>query len=153
MTAAFSQGRLQGYEAGCAARGALGCPSEQGPCTPGGCVLGRDSAACQGQHSACPGSFPQRCGEKLWVEGETPIRAGSFCCQEGAAWLRAAHSCTSPPGHWQRQLFKKHIKARGYLEGKVLSRVCAFSFLLWLGGNSNVAVRFGQEKETPTTFH
>ena len=106
MTTAFSQGQLQGYEAGCAARGAQGCPSEQGPCTPGGCVPGRDSAACQGQCSACLGSSPWRCGEKLWVEGETTIRAGSFCCQEGAAWLRAAHSCTSPPQHWQRQLFK-----------------------------------------------
>ena len=129
MTAAFSQGQLQGYEAGCAARGAQGCPSEQGPCTPGGCVLGRDSAACQGQHSACPGSSPWRCGEKVWVEGETPIRAGSFCCQEGAAWLRAAHSCTSPPRHWQRQLFKKHIKAGATWKercfpGSVLSVSC-----------------------------
>ena len=76
MTAAFSQGRLQGWEGGCAARAAPSCPSEQGLCTPGVVCWGRDSAACQGQHSACPGSSLQSCEEKLWVEGETPREAG-----------------------------------------------------------------------------
>ena len=37
----FSQGGLQGSECGCAPMGAQGCPSEQGPCTPGGCVPGQ----------------------------------------------------------------------------------------------------------------
>ena len=90
MTAAFSWGPLQGFVGICAGRGAQGCPSQQGPCAPGCCVLGKDSAACQGQHSACPGSSPWPCREKLWVEGATPVRAGSFCCPKGAAWVRAA---------------------------------------------------------------
>ena len=50
------------------------------PAPQGAVCWGRDSAACQGQHSACPGRFPERCGEKLWVEGVTPVRGGSFCC-------------------------------------------------------------------------
>ena len=41
MVAAFSQEWPKGCEGGCAGRGAQGCPSKQGPCTPGGCVLGQ----------------------------------------------------------------------------------------------------------------
>jgi len=44
--------------------GAQGCGAEQGPCcAPGAVCRGRDSAACQAQHSACPGSCAGRCGE------------------------------------------------------------------------------------------
>ena len=53
--------------AGCAIWGQLGaqsCGAEQGPCcAPGAVCRGRDSAACQAQHSACPGRCPGRCGE------------------------------------------------------------------------------------------
>lgn len=34
---------------------------------------GRNSAACQGQCSASPGSFQERFGEKLGVEGQSPV--------------------------------------------------------------------------------
>jgi len=37
---------------------------------------GRDSAACQGQHSACPRSSPGYCEEKLCEEQKTPVRQG-----------------------------------------------------------------------------
>ena len=44
--------------------GAQGCGAEQGPCcAPGAVCRGTDSATCQAQHSACPGSCPGRCGE------------------------------------------------------------------------------------------
>jgi len=89
MTAAFSKGWLQGWEGGCAARAAPGCPSEQDLYTPGAVCWGRDSAACQGQHSACPRSSPWHCKEKLWAEGVTLDRAGSFCCMgQGCSQLQ-----------------------------------------------------------------
>ena len=69
--------------AGCAVwvqPGAQGCGAEQGPCcAPGAVCRGRDSAACQAQHSACPGSCPGRCGETCGGK-EPPGRAGAFCC-------------------------------------------------------------------------
>ena len=48
--------------------------------SPRGCVPGRDSAACQAQHSACLGSCPGRCGETCGGK-EPPGRAGAFCWQ------------------------------------------------------------------------
>ena len=88
MMAAFSHGWLKGCEAECAARGAQGCPFEQGPCTPGYARAGR---------------APEHCGENLWVEGTTPDRARSFCFHESAAQVKAAHSPTSGR-------FRKYIK-------------------------------------------
>ena len=98
MTAAFSQGRLKGWEGGCAARAAPSCPSEQGLCTSGAVYWGRDSAACQGQCSACPGSSSQSCEAKLWVEGETPRKAR----QGASAVEKALHGSgllTDPDQH------------------------------------------------------
>ena len=80
-------------------------------------------------------------------QGRVLLLSGGCCLAQGCSQLHIT------PRTLAEAAFQKHIKARGYLEGKVLSRVCAFSFLLWLGGNSNVAVRFGQEKETPRAFH
>ena len=54
MTAALCCGQLQGYEARCAARGAEGCPSEQGPCTPEGCVLGHGLCCLPGSALSLP---------------------------------------------------------------------------------------------------
>ena len=45
----------------------------------GAVCRGRDSAACQAQHSACPGSCPGRCRETCRGK-EPPNRAGAFCC-------------------------------------------------------------------------
>ena len=72
-------------------------------------VPGQDSAACQGQRSACLGP-PHDAGGEAVGENETLARARSFCCLGGAAWVRAAHNCPSPPGHWQRVLLKKDFK-------------------------------------------
>lgn len=76
--------------------GAQGCGAEQGPCCALGAVCrGRDSAACQAQHSACPGSCPGRCGE-TWGEGAPQQgRAGAFCCHSCCLGL-GAHSYTAP---------------------------------------------------------
>ena len=58
MTAAFCWGRLQGCEGRCAARGAQGRPSELGPCTPGGCVLGQGLCHLPGSPLSLPGELP-----------------------------------------------------------------------------------------------
>ena len=84
MTACFSRGELQIVKVGVQAGVPRAVLPSRVPAPQGAVCWGRDSAACQGQHSACPGSSPQHCGEKLWekvwVEGATPVRAGSFCC-------------------------------------------------------------------------
>ena len=75
--------------------GAQGCGAEQGPCcAPGAVCRGRDSAACQAQHSACPGSCPGRCGETCGGK-EPPGRAGAFCCHS-CCLGQGDHSCTAP---------------------------------------------------------
>ena len=81
-----------------AGRGGQGCGAEQGPCcAPEAVCHGRASATCQSPQSACLGSFPGCCREKLWVE-EAPQqgqdRAGSCWCLG-----QDAHSSTAPPGH------------------------------------------------------
>ena len=78
--------------AGCAVwvqPGAQGCGAEQGPCcAPRAVCRGRDSAACQVQHSACPGSCPGRCGEMCGGK-EPPGRAGQGpSAATAAAWGR-----------------------------------------------------------------
>ena len=64
MVGAFSQGWPKGCEGGCAGRGAQGCPSEQGPCTPGGCVLGQGLCRLPGSALSLPGELPTA----LWGE-------------------------------------------------------------------------------------
>ena len=49
------------------------------PAVPQGLCAGAGTAACQAQHSACPGSCPGRCGETCGGK-EHPNRAGAFCC-------------------------------------------------------------------------
>ncbi len=87
--------------AGCAARAAAGCPGlscRAGPCcAPGAVCRGRDCAACQAQHSACPGSCPGRCGEMCGGK-EPPGRAGQGRAGQGRAGQGRAgafccHSC------------------------------------------------------------
>ena len=76
--AACSQGWLQGCEGGCAARGAQGCPSEQGPCA---------LSVCQGWTLLPARVSTQPAWDHLMVlggetvgENETLARARSFCC-------------------------------------------------------------------------
>ena len=85
--------------AGCAAGAAAGCPGLScragSLLSPRGCVPGRDSAACQAQHSACLGSCPGRCGETCGGK-EPPGRAGAFCC----------HSCCLGQGTYSLRCSK-----------------------------------------------
>ena len=98
---------------------AQGCGAEQGPCcAPGAVCRGRDSAACQAQHSACSGSCPGRCGETCGGK-EPPGSAGAFCC----------HSCSLGQGP---NCIPRHFYGDFqccHLSGKVLTE-CAFIFLL-----------------------
>ena len=80
-------------------------------------------------------------------QGRVLLLSGGCCLAQGCSQLHVT------PRTLTEAAFQEAHQGRGYLEGKVLSRVCAFGFLLWLGGNSNAAVRFGQEKETPRAFH
>ena len=57
-------GRAADCEGGCAGRGAQGCPSEQGPCTPGGCVLGQGLCRLPGSALSLHGELPTA----LWGE-------------------------------------------------------------------------------------
>jgi len=77
--------------------GAQGCGAEQGPCcAPGAVCQGRDSAACQAQHSACPGSCPGRCVE-TWGEGAPQQGRGLLLPQllpgAGGSQLRCTPEC------------------------------------------------------------
>ena len=88
------------------------------PVSQGTVCWARDSAACQGQLSACPGSSPWRCGEKLWVEGVTPVVSR----QGPSAVVRVLHgSCFLPaPDHPQdicrgsfwRRTSRQHLPER-----------------------------------------
>jgi len=80
------------------------------PVLRGAVCWGRDSDACQGQHSSCPASSPQHCRENLGVEGAIYSGAGSFYSHKGVVWVRAAHSSRSHPGHLPGK-FQKQIKA------------------------------------------
>ena len=97
--------------AGCAVwvqPGAQGCGAEQGPCcAPGAVCRGRDSAACQAQHSACPGSCPGCCGETCGGK-EPPSRAGQGpSAATAAAWGRGLtatlHHRVFPRAHCKRR--------------------------------------------------
>ncbi len=97
--------RLSTQPARGAAQGAAG---RRGPCcAPGAVCRGRDSAACQAQHSACPGSCPGRCGETCGGK-EPPGRAGAFCCHS-CCLGQGDHSYAAPPSV---ECFQEHF-ARG----------------------------------------
>ena len=120
MTAAFFLEWLQRCEGGCADKGAQGCPSEQGPCTPG---------------YARAGSAPEHCGENLWVEGTAPDRAQSFCFHESAAWVKAAHSPTSPSGHFQGD-FSRSTSRQCLLESSGSRSFCFLLLAVWVGNGT-----------------
>ena len=66
------------------------------PAPQGTLCWGRDSAPCQGQHSACPGSSPWGRGDRLWVEGAVLGGAGQGCAAAervlcGSGLLTAPH--------------------------------------------------------------
>jgi len=98
--------------AGCAAGAAAGCPGlscRAGPCCgPGAVCRGRDSAACQAQHAACPGRCPGRggetCGGKEPPAGQGPSDATA------AAWGRGL-TATLHPRVFPRALCKWRDKA------------------------------------------
>ena len=118
MTAAFFQGQLQGCEGGCAGRGAQGCPSEQGPCTSGGCVLGQGLCCLPGSALSMPWELPT----VLWGEGmggrSSPCQGRvllllrGFCMGQGCSQLQIT------PQRWQRQYFKRKVKAGATLRMK-----------------------------------
>ena len=81
------------------------------------CAQGSDSAACKGQHSACPGSSPRHCVEKLWVAGQVHSPAERVLCGSGSQLLTApAH-----PEHIPEGTFQEGGQGKGYLEWKELS--------------------------------
>ena len=101
--------------AGCAIWGQLGaqsCGAEQGPCcAPGAVCRGRDSAACQAQHSACPGSCPGRCGETCGGK-EPPSRAGAFCCH--SCCLGQGDHSYAAPQNVSKSTLHKEIQGRDF---------------------------------------
>ena len=90
----FVQGWLRGCEATCAARRARGCPSEQGPCTPGGCVLGQGLCRLPGSALSLPGELLTA----LWGEavggrshpqqGRVLLLPRGCCVAQGRSQLR-----------------------------------------------------------------
>ena len=117
MVAAFSQGWPKGCEGRCAGRGAQGCPSEQGPCTPGGCVLGQGLCRLPGSALSLPGELPTALWENLWVEGAALHVSGLLKASDHPTTLAEA-------------AFQEESQGRGYLEDEDLSRVCDLTFLL-----------------------
>ena len=134
MMAAFFQGQLQRCEGGCAARGAQGCPSEQGPCTPGSCVLGQGLCRLPGSALSLPGELPTA----LWGEAmgrrygwkEQPLSGQGPSTVERA--LHGSGLLTAPdhPTTLAEAAFQEEGQAKGYLEDEDLSRVCDLTFLL-----------------------
>ena len=114
MVAAFSQGWPKGCEGGCAGRGAQGCPSEQGPCTPGGCVLGQGLCRLPGSALSLPGEIPTA----LWGEG---VGGRSYPCQGRVLLL--LRGCCMSQGCSQLQLTPAHFQGNfprwSSLKGKV----------------------------------
>lgn len=105
MKAAFSQGWLQG----CAAMDAQGCPSEQRPCAPRGCVLVQELCCLPGSALILPGELPTVLwGEAVGGRNDPWQHRGlllRWCCMgQGCSQLQTT------TGHSQG-LFKKHIKA------------------------------------------
>ena len=90
MVAPFSQGWPKGCEARCAGRGAQGCPSQQGPCTPGGCVLGQGLCRLPGSALSLPGEIPTA----LWGEA---VGGRSYPCQ-GRVLLLLRGGCMGQDG-------------------------------------------------------
>ena len=121
MTAAFFQGWLQGCEGGCAARGAQGCPSQQGPCTPGGCVLGQGLCRLPGSALSLPGELPT----VLWGEGvggrSSPCQGRVLLLLRGCCMGQGCSQLQITPGHWQRQHFKRKVKAGATLKMKTFA--------------------------------
>ena len=110
----ISQGWPKGCEAGCAGRGAQGCPSEQGPFTPGGCVLGQGLCRLPGSALSLPGELPTG----LWGEGV----GGRSDLQQGRVLLLLRECCMGR-GCSQLQLTPVHFQGnfprQNSLKGKV----------------------------------
>ena len=116
VMAAFSQGLLQGCEAGCAARGAEGCPSEQGPCTPGGCVPGQGLCRLPGSALSLPGELPMtRWGEA--VGGRSHPLQGRVLVSRECSVGQGCSRLQIPTGH-SPETFQEAQQGRGYLKGK-----------------------------------
>ena len=131
ITAAFSQGRLQGCEAILQPRVPRAVLQSRVPAPQGDVCWARDSAVCQGQLPACPGSSPQCCGEKLWVEGVTIGKAGqnppavnTVLCESGLL-TAPDHPQDICRGSFGGIASRQHLPES---EG-----VCALSFLLMVG--------------------
>ena len=92
--------------------GTYSCCAEQGPCcAPGAVCRGRDSAACQAQHSACPGSCPGRCGETCGGK-EPPGRAGQGPSAATAAAWGSGSQIPCSTGCFQRHFARIETRQR-----------------------------------------
>ena len=131
ITAAFSQGRLQGCEAILQPRVPRAVLQSRVPAPQGAACWDRDPATCQDQHSACLRSSPRLCREKLWVEGATTGKAGQnppavnmVLCESGLL-TAPDHPQDICRGSFRGTASRQHLPER---EG-----VCALSFLLVVG--------------------
>ena len=115
-------GRAANCEAGCAARGAQGCPSEQGPCTPGGCVLGQGLCHLPGSALSLPGELPT----VLWGEA---VAARGDSQQEAKTVLHGSGLLTAPGYRHDidRESFGRRTSRQHFPEREA---VCALTFLL-----------------------
>ena len=148
VMAALSQGLLQGCEAGCAARGAEGCPSEQGPCTPGGCVPGQGLCRLPGSALSLPGELPMTpWGEA--VGGRSHSLQGRVLVSRGRSVGQGCSQLQIPTGDSQ-ETFQEAQQGRGYLKGKdpVLS-IFYSGMSGWAMGHRNSSLSSGGGTETP----
>ena len=113
--------QLQRSEAGCAARGAQGCPSERGPCTPGGCVPGQGLCRLPGSAPSLPRELPTalqgegvhgrsdpqhgRAGMSKAGQGKVFLLSGECCLCQGFSPLQLSLMT------FQSGLLKKHINS------------------------------------------
>ena len=113
--------QLQRSEAGRAARGAQGCPSERGPCTPGGCVPGQGLCRLPGSAPSLLKEFPTalqgegvggrsdpqhgRTGMSRAGQGKVFLLSGECCLCQGFSPLQLSLMT------FQSGLLKKHINS------------------------------------------
>ena len=144
MTACFSRGELQIVKVGVQAGVPRAVLPSRVPAPQGAVCWGRDSAACQGQHSACPGSSPRGCGEKLWVEGVTPNKRPRRCCMgQGCSQLQIT------PTTLAESPFEEGHQGSIFLKGKQFVHWLFCSWGIPSVGDGNFFLCSGEGTETP----
>ena len=129
---------LPGTAAGVCRRGcSQGCPGlslRAGSLQPRGCVLGQGLCRLPGSALSLPGELPTALwGEAVWGrrdprQGRVLLLWRGCCVGQGCSQLHIT------PRTWAEAVLQEAHEGRGYLEGKVLSEVCAFIVLLWFWG-------------------